>query len=405
MDPTSSRAIGPGEKFIVLTALMPAAMSFTILTPILHKLQLDLLPGDHDGLLVRIALSIIGLSMMLGSPLAGWVIDRFGTRIVLIASFSVWIGCGIADFGITDVHWLIATRFLQGFGASGCVIATTSLVGRLPDELARARLLGTSLMLATVAGMLTLAVSGVIGDIGWRNAFLLHLTLVPSLVVALTLPRFTNPARTTVARPDEPLTSMWRQIPAGLVLLGFIAGLVTYSTTTYMPFRFHELGVDSSRLIGLAFTGQTAAVAVFAYLYAPSRRWLSSRGAFMASFAVAGIGAGLLGIVTHYWLVVGGFVVFGAGIAGIMPNLLALASAAKSEYRGRIVGFVKGMNYAAILMGALIFEPVERSGGPARVMLSNCALALAVVLALAARTHMVSSAQDVVASRAGRGDS
>ena len=369
----------PAERFIILVSAIPSSLLYTIMTPVIQKMQTELATGPDDAMLLRVALTVGSAATMIGAPIAGWIIDRIGVRLLMIGVVLLFAGFGSLVFVIHDLHVLIAARFIQGLAVAGSLVTGTTLLGKIPDEVGRGRLMGLVVMTGGIAGVFALMLAGVVGDIGWRYTFLLHLLYLPLIGCAVLLSGKESVVRKTVAAVD----GFWQKFPYGLALITFMAGLVTYSGNAYMPFRYHDIGVEKSALVGIALTAQNIALSVGAGLFGLTRRWLSAAGSFKASFTVAAVGAVLSVIFHDYWMTTAGQLIYGLGLAGMVPNIFALAAAAPSEIRGRTTGTLKALFSASPLLMTIVLEPVMRQGGAAAVMMTVAALSLATTIGIA----------------------
>ncbi|SAK74096.1 major facilitator transporter [Caballeronia temeraria] len=130
------------------------------------------------------------LGLMMGAFLSGPLADRIGRRGVLILSVT-WFGAAcLASAAAPDIVWLVALRFLTGFGLGGAMPNAITLT----SEFSPARRRGTLLTLMFCGFSLGSALGGVatayfVAEFGWRGVLviggLLPLMLVPVLWFAL----------------------------------------------------------------------------------------------------------------------------------------------------------------------------------------------------------------------------
>lgn len=126
------------------------------------------------------------LGLMMGAFLSGPLADRIGRRGVLILSVA-WFGAAcLASAAAPDIVWLVALRFLTGFGLGGAMPNAITLT----SEFSPARRRGTLLTLMFCGFSLGSALGGVVtaylvAEFGWRGVLviggLLPLMLVPVL--------------------------------------------------------------------------------------------------------------------------------------------------------------------------------------------------------------------------------
>src|SRR5665213_1605059 len=118
------------------------------------------------------------LSLAVFIPVSGWVADRFGTRRVFASAIGVFtlgsLCCGLCN----DIHWLVASRILQGCGGAMMVpVGRLTLVRAFPrSELVRAMsfvaipgLIGP--LLGPIAGGL------IVGYFHWRVIFFINMPI------------------------------------------------------------------------------------------------------------------------------------------------------------------------------------------------------------------------------------
>ena len=380
---SSERAAGPeissAERLVTLLCGMPAAMTYTIMTPIMPKLvEMHGATASGKGMMIRLALTVVGISMALGSLLGGWLVRRIGVKRAVIGSASVWIVAGCLDVFVGDLRPLIVLRFIEGAGTASLMVSGVTLLGLLPDELKRGAMAGWQTLIATVAGLVTQVLAGMIGDIQWRWVFLLHLLALPIVLAAVRLPTHIAPPRTQAVGGS----GFWRRYPYALAALAFLFGLTTFAMSTFGPFLFHALGVDKPSGIAAATTASTFTAGVFAAMYGPLRRRLSAKMLFAVALATSTIGATIVGLASSYWAVVGGLLLFGAGVGPLIPNLYALILGASPRERAPILGIMKALYYGSAFVAAAVFEPVMRAHGPHGVVFAVAGLLLALAISV-----------------------
>lgn len=109
-----------------------------------------------------------GLAQLLYGPAA----DRFGRKPPIFAGLAIFglgtIGCALAP----SIDWLIAMRFVQGFGGAALMVVPRAIVRDMYTGPAATRLMATIMLVISVSPMLApLAGSGVIALGGWRAVF------------------------------------------------------------------------------------------------------------------------------------------------------------------------------------------------------------------------------------------
>jgi MFS family permease len=353
----------------ILTAGIPVTITFNVLLPVVHKIEEALVHNANDSLLVRLAITVIGFTMILGAPAVGYPYDRFGPRRPLMVLLTVWMVFGLLPMLAPSLSLLIACRAVQGFAAAGCLTIVLAMLGEVHDEILRAKLAGWYVAISSVVGLSTLLISGVLGEHGWTAPLFLHLFTPLLMLVVLQLAP--GPSGRHAAVGQGSAAAVLRGVPLGLTALGVFAGIFTFAANTFMPYRFHEIGVDSTQLVSFAMAALQITVGAGAGIFGWVLRYLQPWTMFAISFVLVTVGASIAAFMTQYPSMIVALLVYGAGISWLAPNLFALvAGAVDAPVRGRVVGIVKGFNLAAAPIGALLLEPVMRRGGAAGTMMA-----------------------------------
>ena len=101
--------------WLVAVAFFMEALDTTILNTAVPTIAHAL---GVSPLSMKAVLASYTLSLAVFIPISGWIADRFGTRLVFASAIGIFttgsILCGLA----TDIHWLVASRILQGCGGA-----------------------------------------------------------------------------------------------------------------------------------------------------------------------------------------------------------------------------------------------------------------------------------------------
>lgn len=124
--------------------------------------------GDY-GLL----LSAFSMAYLLGTPAAGWLVDRVGARRGLPVSLLLWTAVAAAHALAPGFGTLFALRILLGFAESPSFPGAAQTVQRaLPPE-DRARGMGILFTGSSIGAMLAPKLATALnGSFGWRGAFI-----------------------------------------------------------------------------------------------------------------------------------------------------------------------------------------------------------------------------------------
>ncbi|MDP9898869.1 multidrug effflux MFS transporter [Variovorax ginsengisoli] len=224
---------------------------------------------------VQMSLTAFFIALGIGQPFYGPVSDMFGRKpplyvgLVLFAVASV--GCALA----TDIHTLIALRFVQGLGAAAGMAIPRAVVRDLHTGNDAARLMSLLMLVFSVSPILApLAGSLVIAFAGWRGVFWsVTIAALAGLVLVATSLRETRPASERVESSLRGALAAYGLLLRdrhylGLVFIGSfaMAGFFTYLANSSFVMIDHyglspamysvAFGVNAAAFIGVSqFTG------------------------------------------------------------------------------------------------------------------------------------------------------
>src|SRR3954469_654936 len=213
-----------GRPVLAAAAVVVCGAVMTILDSTIVNVAIERLGQAFDARLSTIqwVSSAYLLAIAAVIPLAGWAVDRFGTRRVFMTAVAAFAAgsllCGLA----WSAEALIALRVLQGLGGGLVMPVGMTILAHAagPERMGRVMaLVGVPMLLAPALGPV---IGGALLDgASWRLIFFINL---PIAVVALVLAARVLP-RTTVRRDT-------RLDVVGLALLapglaGLIAGLTS----------------------------------------------------------------------------------------------------------------------------------------------------------------------------------
>lgn len=299
-------------------------LAYGIVVPVLPSLAKS--AGlDYSG--VGALFACYGVTYLILTPVAGWLVNARGTRSVFLSG-AIILTLATLIFGYAgSLPGLVTSRVLQGAGATMTwVSGQTILLEMFPSD-QRGRVVGTASIGTALGALLGPAAGGLLLDIGGAHApFLLAAGMACAAVLTLmaALPRSMGNAERTAKR----VPSCGRGTPKVAVpwlLAALAAGLAFGAVEATLPIdivaRLHVSGATIGSLFAL-----TAAVFVATSLTAG---WRSDGGRrahiLVAGWATLGIALAVIGLPSTVALqaVSLAFLAFGLGTmnATIMPGL------------------------------------------------------------------------------------
>jgi MFS family permease len=346
------------RNLTILAGSTLTVMAGATITPALPAMEAAFAAVPRADLLVKLALSLPALFIALGGSAAGWLLDRWGRRPVLLVAVLLYTAAGSAGYWLDSLGLILVSRACLGIAVAGTMTGCTTLIGDHFDGLGLDRFLGLQGAATAVGGVLFLLAGGVLADISWRHPFLVYLFALVVLPGILLTVRDAPPGarQTTIGEP--PTALRWKPLlPYYALALGGM--LAFYLVPTQIAFYLRELGVETNAPVGIAVALMTVFSAVGSLLYRRLKDRTSTRGVFRLNFALMGGGYILLGLAGGYVVAVVALVIAGLGMGLFLPNLnAALLARAPRDHRGRILGGSTTALYLGQFVAPLVAAPV-----------------------------------------------
>ena len=369
-------------KITLLLISAMTVMSGALVAPSLPYMAEAFANEPGIELKTKLVLTLPGLFIALGAPLAGSLLDRFSKKKLIIASLLVFAIAGSAGLILSNLNAILVSRALLGLSVAISMTGVTALVGDYFEGEERSRFIGVQGAVMSFGGTVLVALAGWLAGLSWRYPFGVYgAGFLVALAVMIVIHE--PPVADRTAGPVASSNS-WRRVSRTqwIVLATVCAGMIMfYVIPAQSPFLLKQAGADSSLTtsLGLIVATLTSALAAFFYgklkqratfnqLYAlcfllfaigyVSVYWLTSPGAMIAALAVSGLGAGLL-----------------------IPNT-TLCLLAQTDATNR--GSTMGRNTSAIFLGQflspLAFQPLLANASLPTAFLESGLLALLIAL-------------------------
>jgi MFS transporter, DHA1 family, multidrug resistance protein len=164
--------LGPVEFTTMLAMAMAlTALGVDLMLPLFPAMRADLgLPVGSPATGGLITTYFLGLAV--GQVLYGPLADRFGRKSVLFLSFAIYAVGALSAALSPTLEWLLAARFVWGFGAAGARVITLAIVRDIfeGERMSRAMssIMAVFVLVPVVAPTFGAAIGGLVG---WRWLF------------------------------------------------------------------------------------------------------------------------------------------------------------------------------------------------------------------------------------------
>jgi MFS family permease len=333
---------------IVLVGFFDNFSQFPIVAP--YARSLGAAPG-----LVGLVVAIYSLTNLVGNLAAGFLLDRYGRRRLLVAGLLAAAGAVSLYAAVVSPEQLLAVRALHGLAAAILAPAAFTLLGDLFPAERRGRAMGASGALIALAAVIAPAVSGVLRDrLGYAAVFftVAALFLVTALIALLII---SEPPRVKSVSRSSPnlLALLVRRGLAGAYLAATALAFGLGTLVTQLPLHLADRGYGGAQT-GFAFSAFALAAmvvmgGVIPRLGGPGR-WLLLAGWGLGAAAVA-----LLALSTQSSVagIAGSMVLYGLGFGLIFPSANAqVADATDRGERGSAFGLFYALYSLGVVLGA-----------------------------------------------------
>jgi len=349
---------------LLLMSCLPPTTGATVI-PALPKI-LKFFEGDaYADLLVKLFLTMPYLFTAIGAPLAGFMIDRFGRKRLLIGSILLFGVSGTSACYLDSLYTLIAGRAILGLAVGGISTACIALIADYYKSEERQKIIGIQVSSMSFCAMIFLILGGTLADLNWRYSFYLY--GIAFIILPLSYYFITEPRRRKTYKANEsiPVEEVFPYIKIITIYgLTFIITLTSFLTGILFPFFAEELSVTSSTKLGLAMALSTLCITLIASRYGIIKSKFSFIGIIIASIYLTSLGFFVLYLSTNFTLAIVGLLFMSSGMALFLPNInLWVNTVSPEAYRGRAIGSLTTCHFLGRFFSPFIAQPLTDQFG------------------------------------------
>ncbi len=351
-------------KASLLLASTMTIMAGAIVAPSLPRISEVFSDVPDVELLSRLVLTLPALFITLFSSLAGWSVDRFGRRFMLLGSLLLYAISGTTGAYANNLYLILAGRAFLGIAVAGNMIAITTLIGDYLQGAERGRFFGFQGSFMAFGGVFFIVLAGWLADISWELPFWIY--SLSLLVFVLCYYFVTEPQRPKKKLPglaDIPETYN-RKLTHFVMLMGFAGMAFFYIIPAQAPFLLSGIEGVTNSMIGYAISLSTLAGAIISFFYGKIRLRLSFQWIYAASFFLFAMGYLVIAHAQTYPEALFGLYVAGTGTGMLFPNAnLWMIQIAPETRRGLLVGNLSMAVFLGQFVSPLLVHPLISKHG------------------------------------------
>ncbi|MFB1645055.1 MFS transporter [Campylobacter molothri] len=318
----------------------------------------------HLDILVRLVLTMPAIFVVILSPFAGILMDKFGKLKFVFPAMIIWTIAGVSGFFLNNIYAILLSRAIFGMATAFIMTGASALLGDYYSHGGfnrRENALSLQGFFCAVGGAVFISIAGFVSSYSWRYPFLVYgLGILITLIAILYLfePHFKFYNHTKV----ETKTNYWQFLP--IYFIGFFIMVVYYISPTQLPYYIEgHLGLDP-KYIGISMSVSALCYGVFSLSYKYIMHFLSIKKIYILTLFIVGCSFLLLFLVHNFIAVLIALALLGTG-GGIMlvNNTAYLFSICPEDARARAYGILASCIFLGQFLSPIISQPLVRQIG------------------------------------------
>jgi MFS family permease len=314
--------------------------------------------------LVKLVITLPALFIVIGSPIAGWIVDRFGRKPLLLTTAILYGLAGSSGLYLESLTWILVGRAVLGLAVAGVMVSATTLITDYYSGSARAAFMGLQAGFMGLGGVVFLSLGGALAQQNWHYPFGIY--LFAWLIVPLIIRFISEPDRHPITKPDL-AGNIVKSQSMPIAILCLIYGLTTLSQMAFylvpvqLPFFLTQLVQAIPSQSGMAIALCTLFSAIASVAYGKLKQRLEFVSFLPLIFGLMGIGYLLIGQSRQWAQVLVGLAIAGLGLGILMPNMSVwLSSVVSDEMRGRALGGLSTAMFLGQFLSPIVTQPLTK---------------------------------------------
>jgi MFS family permease len=359
-------------KLTLLLASSLTVMSGATVSPSLPamKQQFESAIADPDlrTTLVKLVITLPALFVVIGSPIAGLIVDRFGRKPLLLITAILYGFAGSSGLYLESLPAILVGRAFLGLAVSGVMVSATTLIADYYIGPARAAFMGLQAGFMGLGGVVFLTLGGALAQQNWHYPFGIYLFAWPIAILVLMFisePKRGDSSHPNIGAEAEPVK---QSTPLGVmaIVYGFttLSQIAFYLIPVQLPFFLDGLVKALPSQSGMAIAFCTLFSAIASLTYGKLKQRMEFVTFLPIIFGFMGIGYLLIGQSSNWAQVLTGLAISGMGLGILMPNMSVwLSSAVPDTMRGRALGGLSTAMFLGQFLSPIVTQPLTKNLG------------------------------------------
>jgi MFS family permease len=266
---SSTRTPGFPQGLFLLLPITLAVIGVSVFTSTVRLMQDHFRDVPRGEYLVNYLQTMPGLWIVLFSPIAGWLADRFGRRNILMTAMVLYSIAGVAPFWMGNIYAILVTRCVVGMCESVALTLTTTMLCDYFKGRSRERWLASQTGVASLSALVIIPLGGWLGDkFGWQGPFLVYsYSAMLVIFVAIFCWEPSHEEDVATAQFDVRYQTLpWGRI-LGIMAVSVVGSVMFYSTITQNSNALASLGITNPAEVGRYATFASLGVPIGTILF------------------------------------------------------------------------------------------------------------------------------------------
>ncbi|MBK1991177.1 MFS transporter [Campylobacter sp. 2018MI35] len=319
----------------------------------------------HLDILTRLVLTIPAIFVVILSPIAGILMDKFGKLKFIFPAMIIWTISGVAGFFLNDIYAILISRAVFGIATAFIMTGASALLGDYYSRGGfnrRENALSWQGFFCAAGGAIFISIAGYVSSYSWRYPFLVYGLGI--LITILAYMYLFEPKKFKFYNHSkiEAKINYWQFFP--IYFIGFFIMVIYYISPTQLPYYIEDhLGLDP-KYIGISMSVSALFYGLFSLSYKYLMKFINIKQIYILTLFIVGSSFMLLYFIHSFSAVMLALALLGTG-GGIMlvNNTAYLFSICPSNARARAYGILASFIFLGQFLSPIISQPIVRQIG------------------------------------------